>query len=304
MNVVTFYNLFQTEQNINHPHGAVADLSLCNPPIRMPANIPQFSERTYLNNVKNILSGHKKKLTYVRVFEDTFRKIAMNNRFQDNRATRENIRAYLNLIMHEIMNNKAIPIERKRAVLVDIGETCTACLPGRLGKIQEAYQYLVQPEFTDKVKSPLLHKVEQFKNGLLNELFKNNGQSVHYVASAKKNWGKEFGLNDEELDINHGHWDASAKDKKKFEEGCRANLVNAVFDLVQNDKDEEGAITNVGHYQSRLRQILKNEGLKPDEIDAEMERLFPDEEMETPQMTSITEEAVKWLLIDIKLLYL
>lgn len=279
-------------------HASVADLSLRNPSVPIPEKIPEISDQEILKNVSKILLAHPKKESYLEIFAETFKRISpgINNpdirEYNAHKVTADNIRSYLKLVMHELINNKGIKEFNKREAITEIATGCSGktCLPGRLTKIQAVYQHLKHPELDDKVKFLLLDKVEEFKNDVLAALFAEYPNNVHIVNAAKVVWwkcglDKKAGELDDELskEVDGGKaldkiykllYLTEAK-KKEFINLIRQNLVDEVFYAVQNDKNEEGFILNIDEYQNRLRKILRNEGIKPSKLDAKIACLIP-----------------------------
>lgn len=328
-NIVTFLNQYSHDVNRLYglgeripAHGSVADLSLHNPAVPVPEKIPEMADKEIIDAVNNILDKHPKKETYVQVFVDTFKRITPGkdnpdpdefNKFQ---RTAEAIRPYLQVITHELLNNHELTDDRKREVLIEIALGCKeTCLPGRLTKIQDVYQNLMQPELADKVRFILLDKAQQFKIAELASMFAKEAHNVHIVNLAKVVWGKEFGLSaeegklDEEIYASKGASQAVRAEKRqkredfkllylnpenqfpapvdKFRNACKKKLLDAVFESVRDEKDDNGLILNLDEYQDRLRKILREEGLKPgsklnqdepNQIEDEIARLIPKQE--------------------------
>ncbi|QLH37113.1 MAG: hypothetical protein HWD61_14030 [Parachlamydiaceae bacterium] len=114
------------------PHGSIANLALCNPPVPVPDKIPDISDKEIVSGVAEIMVKHPQKETYIEVFRDTLKRVQANHK----------IRTYLRLIRHVMINNQKLSEEKKREALIEIGEGCkgNTCLSGRLTKIQDVYQ--------------------------------------------------------------------------------------------------------------------------------------------------------------------
>lgn len=286
-NLSTFYDQVCNEMGIIIQHGSIVreGMRLRNPSVPLPDVIPEFTDDQIINIVTDVLDSHPKKSTYVHVFRSILNQI-QPGQYRRSDRTAEYVSSYLRAIIDEIKKNEAIPVHRKREALENIAESCQSdvCLPGKYTKIQDVYQRLKCPEYGDKVKTALLYHVEQFKNDLLASQFGRNDfqgkrNSVHVVAAAKDRWGDEFGLDaeagrkDEYLSCGSGY--LSQFEKTQFENSCRRDLLDQVFTRIKNDKDEHGNIINFGDYRDRLRIILSESGLKPNQIDEELKLLVP-----------------------------
>lgn len=295
--------------------GKVINLSLSNPRVPIPSSAPEMSQKVVLEHVEKILKNHPKKETYKRAFEDTFKRI---NPFGDNpdladyRAhvhSAQEVKKYLNLIMDVLAKDTSINDDRKREVMIEIAMGCqkNICLIGRASNLREIYQKLMCPELKNKVRAILLNPIDKFKNDVLAELFKKHQNGLHIVNLAKILWWEKFGLDeeagkqDEDLKNNKNGCRENLEllylqpeTKQEFVKICKKNLFNAVVQALREDKDSNGSIRYLQEYQESLQQILSTEGLKPDQIDDEMERLLPN--------FDLTNEAVGLLLIHIGIL--
>ncbi len=340
--LLDFFNGNFQQGNFNYqipayaPHASVADLRLRNPSARFPDVIPEMSDEDILKNVAIILDKSKSKDTYVAAFANTFKRITPGKdnpdikEYNSHIASAGYIRDYLKVIMHKLMTDADITEDHKREPLIEIALGCKGdtCLPGRLSKIQKVYQKLMRPELDDIVKCTLLFHVQEFKSDLLASFeLKIDGKisrlsdsklehGEHIGNAAKILWGDEFGLNKEEaLRDENAQGEIvqnlqlvylSAENKQRFKTACEKNLLRGVFEYVKNDLDEEGAVQYIAEYRDRLCIILREEGLKPAEVNEEIERLLPDEVVKTKdgqkELKTVTEEAIKLLLIDIGVL--
>ncbi len=326
----TFFNLFKKNYNPPYkPPGTVANLRLRNPSIPLPENIPDISKEQILDTVNKTLDKHLKKETLIDVFKDTFKRIFPGRdnpdmkEYNEHKATAAEILKFLKAITHELITNKEIPQDRKRETIINIAEECKgACLPGRLTKIEKIYRKLKNPEFEDEVKYLVLEEVDNFKEGVLSEHFINLPHGVHVVNLAKLNWGIEFGLNqeagrlDEPLRRNKDNFKKDLEDffltpekKAEVEDDFKKNLLSSVSKLIRNTKqmdkvpgkeeEEMGSVLNVGDYQTRLREILRDEGLKPDQIAVEIARLIPTQQTMQEILDNEGQQALlKYMLSD------
>ena len=276
--VVTFFNKYQKEQNfIFEQRGSVVDLTKCNPPIKIPAVIPKYTKKQFMDTARAVFEGlptakdREKIETYLGYLEFTINRCFAEVTPWRNETTK-GTETYLMLILDQFLTNNNISEERKRETLINIAEECKGnetCDGGEHGKVQNAYEKLTSSE------GNLLTKVELYKTDLLTHILKDQGQSVHKAAYFKHTFGAEYGLNTEGTDkTHHQGWETSENHKRAFEKSCRENLVKGVYDLVIADK-RDGSIVGTANYQENLKKILQNEGLKPQEIEEEIDRLIP-----------------------------
>lgn len=335
--VITCFNQFKKSYQPNYrPSGTIVNLRLRNPSIPLPEIIPDLTQAKVLDTFDKIFDDHPKKETHMAVFRETYRRILNTDNpnsphyAEDNkhRATAAEIMKYLKVIAHELMTNKEISQDDKRAALINIAEECNnVCLPGRLTKIEKIYRKLKNPELEDEVKFLLLEKVDDLKEAVLSEYFRELPHSVHVVNLVKLEWGDELGLNklagrlDEDLRRNRDNLRENLHDcflaprdkphgevKRELEVAFRNNFLTTVYKMIRNSKDTEkddddkdvlGSISNFDDYQTRLRSILRKEGLKPDQIDAEIARLLPTQKVMKEILDREGKEALlKYMFVD------
>ncbi len=288
----TFFSYFQNLQPYFKPITSTVDLTLRNPSLPMP-QVPEISRHQIMQTVKSTLAKSFNKETFVKVFENILEDTehgSFRYRYKEgeNAEDLDSILAYLKLIIHELMTNENISSERKSEAIIEIANGCrNSCVNGQLTKIQNVFQKLVHPEFADIVRGVLLDKIEIFKDEVLKSVFKHmrNSIAVHVINAARVFWGDIFGLNQEigKQDKDYIQYKyyfngyVADPQKKEFKDFCEENLLNAIYNLIKDDKDDRGTILNSAEFQMRLRKILRKEGLKPTEIDTEMERLMPNE---------------------------
>lgn len=208
----TFFNHFCHDISLKNkkskwgrfkPHASLENLSLHNPPVPIPNNVPQKTEKEIFDVVYTIMAKHPQKETCEAVIKDTLNRISPGKEnpdlaaYRDDIPTANAIRLYLNAVMHELATNEKLTEDKQRSALIEITEGCkdNTCLPGRLTKIQNVYQQLINPIFEDQVRYVLLDKIEEFKNQLLATFWGKLDHGVHAVNMAKIFWSKEFGLN-------------------------------------------------------------------------------------------------------------
>lgn len=322
----------------NSLYGSIKGWHLRNPRLKMPKKIPEISYREIVSKASFILQKHPSQQRFCAIIENTLDQCKSLKP-----ATASLLVNQLILIVCPVPSLENITKEQRRSALISIGESATACMSGRATKISEIFNSMIYPEFKDKLKFLILREVEEFKNGVLSEIFFSDDDlerdlidlqvmHVHLVASAKAYWGDELGLDKEEglRDCYQHDRYVTNKKKQQFIKIIENNLVDHLFEVFSQARVEDFSIMNNVDMtleekemslelenelliRNRLVDILKQEGMTVDEIEGdeeEDENGFPNEGVIGKLLprnemgkARLNREALVKILIDINLLH-
>ena len=289
-------------------HGDVNSegLKLKAPRIELPDALPEYSEEEILTITREILTRSEMIPQKIQGIIDRFRVILHRGW----RRETDTERAVFTSIMHFTYELQKVPervsIEVKKNSIINLSLSANVCLPGVHVRLAEEIKRIAGQQIN--AKGLLLSTLEEWKNDLLFEIFRNFPQSAHVFAAAQVMWGDEFGLDVEagQKDRNwrtYGEHRLNDQLKGNFRDALTNSdlLLDEVFRRANERKDDHGAILDLSIYQDSVRDLLNKKGLSPTEIDDAVETLFPTEP-DTYAMT-ISREALKLLLIEIGILY-
>lgn len=315
--IKTFYNLFNVMNGSQQSkRGTVARWDLKNHDIAIPSNIPAYKDNEIMAALEKILKDHPKVNTILKSYEDTLKEVHLYNKLVNQTTL-----AYLRALTYELLNSETISLKHKQDIIVEISKEFYpgACLPGKLTKIQCAYQKLMNPVGGDDLTILLLKEVKQLKMDILTGLFadiqvrndedigmmlgenERHHESVGVFAAANVLWGDELGL-DPKMGRDNPLWDSRIygrglletpgnRYKQDFKRQFEANVIETIFDNLRFEQDERGELLNLNLYREGLQKVLQEEGLNPLEIEEELERLLPKEPSEEVKKLLATHHA-------------
>ena len=240
---------------------------LRNPTVPLPANIPNLTDDQIVARARRLLANSPFCDQYCRVIEQT---LAWKNQLPT--GTARVMENYLRLIVCPVDGLVLTDMQRS-AALATIGATATACMPGRVTKIEEEYKYLVRPESRDQIRTLLLDEVERYKAGLLPALFADVApcMHVHTFAAAHLYWGAELGLDVEagrrDGNVGCGTTYTTEEKKREFKALCQQHMVTHIYEILSQTFDEDQNLEHLDLYTERLTRVLRNEGYNLDEIE-------------------------------------
>ncbi len=280
-------------------------------PFEFPSKLPFFTKEQMIACLsKYIGKDEANRQTFIQNITQTLSDAFAGTKFfsgqtSKERRTAEELISFTRYLV-QLLGKEEIDEAHKQAVVIKLAAEWTLCTEGRAERVQNACFSLRSPQSTDDLREALLLCVQEYKEEVVQKIIASNAQSVHVMAWLRAKIGEEYGLaaplRTDGYEGVGALQDGDVEYIKQALLNIDANELIKVVHTRMNVKTSEGVLRNGGLIENRLRAILRREGNSEKQINQKLDVLIEyDKNLMCP--ASLTETAIKLLLIDIEVLY-